>query len=66
MRKFLKHKWVSRYLTFGVFRFQNIILHHQIINKTGSTKNQENSAHRFGDNYLITHLVKFLHDRIKP
>ena len=25
-----------------------------------------NSVHRFGDNYLTDHLVKFLQDRIKP
>ena len=29
-----------------------------------STK-EENSAHRFGENYLTNHLVKFLQDRIK-
>ena len=29
-------------------------------------KNQENSAHRFGGNYLTSHLMKFLQDRIKP
>ena len=40
-------------------------LHHKIINKNRSTKNQENSAHRFGDNYLTNHLVKFLQDGIK-
>ena len=27
---------------------------------------QENSAHRFGDNYLTYHLVKLLQERIKP
>ena len=36
------------------------------INKTRLTKNQENSAHRFGKNYHINLLVKFLQDRIKP
>ena len=49
-----------------IFRIQKIILRHKIINKTRLTKNQENSAHRFGDNYLRNHLVKFLQDRIKP
>ena len=49
-----------------IFRIQKIILRHKIINKTWLTKNQENSAHWFGDNYLINHLVKFLQDRIKP
>ena len=37
-------------------RFRKIVLHNKVINKTGSTKNQENSAHRFGDNYLTNHL----------
>ena len=37
-----------------------------ITNKTWSTKNQENSAHHFGDNYLTNHRVRFLQDRIKP
>ena len=49
-----------------ILRFQKIVLHNKIINKTRSTKNQENSAHRFGDNYLTNHVVKFLQDRIKP
>ena len=37
-----------------IFWFRKIAFHHKIINKTRSTKNQENSAHGFGDNYLIT------------
>ena len=49
-----------------ILRFIKIVLYNQIINKTRSTKNQENSAHRFGHNYLTNHLVKFLQDRIKP
>ena len=36
-----------------------IVFHNKIINKTRSTKNQENSTHRFGDNYRANHLVKF-------
>ena len=55
--KFFQNKWISRYLIFT---------YHKIINKTWSTENQENSPHRFGDNYLTNHLVKFLQDRIKP
>ena len=47
------------------FWFRKTFLYHKIINKTQSTKNQENSAHRFGDNYLTNHLVKFLQERIK-
>ena len=42
-----------------------MVLHDKVINKTGSTKNQENSAQGFVDNYLTNHLTKFLHDRIK-
>ena len=45
-----------------MLRFRKIVLH----NKTRSTKNQENFAHLFGDNYLTNHLVKFLQDKIKP
>ena len=37
-----------------------------MMNKTGWTKNQENSAHCFVDNYLTNHYAKFLQDRIKP
>ena len=34
---------------------------------TKSERNEpENSSHRFGDNYLTDHLVKFLQGRIKP
>ena len=43
-----------------------MVLQNKIINKTWSTKNQENSAHCFEDNYLTNHLAKFLQDRIKP
>ena len=43
-----------------------MVLQNKIINKTWSTKNQENSAHRFEDNYLTNYLAKFLQDRIKP
>ena len=46
--------------------FQKMVLHNKVINKTRSTKNQENSAHRFVDNYLTYHLPKFLPDKIKP
>ena len=59
------NKWVSRYLTFGDFRFRKIVPLHKIINKTLWTKKKENSAHLFGNTYLTDHLVKFLKDRIK-
>ena len=49
-----------------ILRFWKIALHNEIINKTWSTKNQENSAHRSGNNYLTNNVVKFLQDRIKP
>ena len=35
-------------------------------NRTRSTKNHEHSAHRFEENYLTNHLVKFLQDRLNP
>ena len=66
VRIFLKKKWFSRYLGFSDFKVPKIVLHNKIINKNLSKKNQENSAHRFGDNYLTNHLVKFLQDKIKP
>ena len=59
---FFLTKWVSTYLSFGDFK----VLHNKIINKTRSTKNPENSAHRFVDNCLTNHPAKFLQDRIKP
>ena len=43
-----------------------MVLDKKIINKSRSTKNQENSTQSFGDNYLTNHLVKFLQDMIKP
>ena len=49
-----------------IFRFQKVVLHDKINNKTQLTKSQENSVHHFGDNYLTNHLVRFLPDRIKP
>ena len=49
-----------------ILKFRKIVLQNKIINKTRSTKKQENSAHRIGDNYLTNHLVKFLQDSIKP
>ena len=49
-----------------ILRFRKIVLHNKSINKSLSTKNFKNSAHRFGDNYLTNHLVKSLQDRIKP
>ena len=43
-----------------------MVCHNKIINRTRSTKKQENSAQLFEDNYLTNHLVKFLQERIKP
>ena len=59
-------KCVSRYyLTFGVLRLRKIVLYNEIINKKRATKNQENPAHCFGENYLRNDLAKFLQYRIK-
>ena len=56
----------SRYVYISVvLRFRKIALFHKIINKTRLTKNDKNSAHRFGDNYLTDHLLKFQQARIK-
>ena len=41
-----------------------MFLHNKLIINTRSTKNQENSAHHFVENYLTNHLAKFLRDRI--
>ena len=49
-----------------ILRFPRIALHNNSTNKTWQTKNRENSAHSFGDNYLTNHHTKFLQDRIKP
>ena len=49
-----------------ILMFRKMVLHNKISNKTRLTQNQENSAHRFVDNYLTNHLVKFLQDRITP
>ena len=38
----------------------------KLLIKLDRQKNQENSAHGYGDNYLTNLLVKFLQDRIKP
>ena len=46
-----------------ILRFQKIVLHNKVINKNRSTKNQEDSTHRFGYNYL-TNQAKLLHDGI--
>ena len=46
-------------------RFRKIVLHNKVLNKTQTTKNKENFAHRFGENYLRNHLVKSLQDRIE-
>ena len=48
------------------FLFRKIVLHHRINNKTQSTKNQENFAHRFGDNYVTNHLVNFCKIGLNP
>ena len=55
---------ISRYLTFVNFTFRKLVLHDKIITTTRATKNQQNSAFGFGDNYLSNILVKFLQDRI--
>ena len=39
--------------------FRKIVLLSKIAGKMRTTKNQENSAHRFGENYLTDHLMKF-------
>ena len=40
-------------------------LYNKTNNKTQTTKHQENSALRFGVNYLADHLSNFLQDTIK-
>ena len=49
-----------------VLPFWKIVLHNLIINKTRTTKNQENHTHCFEENYLTEHFQKFLQDKINP
>ena len=35
------NEWVSRYLSFDILRFQNMVLHNKIIYKTWSAKNKK-------------------------
>ena len=65
MGKFLKVNESRDIYFLVVLRFQKTILHNKVTNKTQTTKNQEHFAHRFGDNYLISHLVKFQQDLIE-
>ena len=44
---------------FGNFTVPKIVLPNKIINRTKTKKGQGNSSHRFGDNYLENHLLKF-------
>ena len=66
VRKFFLDKWVTSNLSFGDFKVLKNCSSQKTINKYWSTKNQENSTHRFGDDYPINHLIKFRQDRIKP
>ena len=63
---FFLDKWVTSNLSFGDFKVLKNCSSQKTINKNWSTKNQENSTHRFGDDYPINHLIKFRQDRIKP
>ena len=63
---FWKINWYRDILSFVDFTVPKIVLYSKIINKMWTKKDQENSTHCFGDNYLTNHLVKFLQDRIKP
>ena len=48
-----------------ISRFQKIAPANKIINKTQTTKNQENSAQCFEENCFANHLAKILQVRIK-
>ena len=66
-RYLFKINWYRDNSTFwGNFTVLKNCSAQQVINKTRTTKYEENSASRFGNNYLANHLVKFLQDRIKP
>ena len=56
---------MSRHFNFGDFTVLKLVLHNKGIDKTRMKKDQENSAYRFGGNYLADYAVKFLQDRIK-
>ena len=49
-----------------IFWFQKIVIHHKVIKKAPSTKNQQNSRHRFGDNNFTNYFVKLLQGKIEP
>ena len=63
---FLKIDRSQNILSFDDITVPKITLHNEMTNKTLTRKDQENSAHCFGDNYLANHLAKFLQYRIKP
>ena len=54
---------VSRYLTFGDFTVSKNCSSQKNINKTRKIKNQENSAHSFGKNYLTNFFKKGLNPK---
>ena len=60
---FVKLNGSQDILTFVDFTVLKFAFRIKIIYKTLTTKNQENSAHRFGDNYLTNHLMDFLQGR---
>ena len=47
-----------------ILGFRKIVLRNEIINKTGTTENQENSAHHSRESYLTSQLAKFLKNAI--
>ena len=51
-------------LNLGNFTVKKIALHNKVVNKT-QTKDQENSVHRFGENYL-TNVVKSCSPGLSP
>ena len=52
--------WCWDILTLADFAVSKNCFHCKITDKMRATKNKENSANRFGENYLEDHLVEFL------
>ena len=63
---FLKINESSDIKPLVISHFRKIVLHIKVINKIRTTKNQENFAFCFGENYPTNRLLKLLQDKTKP
>ena len=49
-----------------IYRSEMLFFIRKLLIITRTTKNQENSVNRLGENYFTNHLAKFLQDSLKP